>query len=448
VSEILRKGAHAGVGFFALLFAVLPPAACLGLAILSLIHNAFFLPRYAPWLWREKDHRMGYSPGVIAYSVTLVLLCVVYWNRPDIAASGWGVLAFGDGIASLVGRAFGRSPLPWNRKKSWAGLAAFAIAASASCFLLAGFVRMHVEMVASLPHANLLLASVIAGVTGAVVESLDQPLDDNIAAPLAAAAAFALIDSFDPSSWLASMPGVEARAIRFFVFSAVLGALAWRAKTMTASGFFSGVVLSSITGAFGGPAMFAALTAFWMTAEGATRVGWTQKASQGIAQSTGGRRRARHAFSKLGIPALLTIFERITPTPRPFELAAFSALAAAACDTVATEIGKLSKENPRQIPFRKPVPPGTPGGMTLLGWGAGIAAAAIVVLAAWLAGASLALPEVALILIAAILAGFVESAIGGFLIPRGLIGKSALNFVLSATAAWIAWLLAGHRRGA
>jgi uncharacterized protein (TIGR00297 family) len=217
---------------------------------------------------------------------------------------------------------------------------------------------------------------------------------------------------------------------------------------MTASGFFSGVVLSSITGAFGGPAMFAALTAFWMTAEGATRVGWTQKASQGIAQSTGGRRRARHAFSKLGIPALLTIFERITPTPRPFELAAFSALAAAACDTVATEIGKLSKENPRQIPFRKPVPPGTPGGMTLLGWGAGIAAAAIVVLAAWLAGASLALPEVALILIAAILAGFVESAIGGFLIPRGLIGKSALNFVLSATAAWIAWLLAGHRRGA
>jgi hypothetical protein len=85
--------------------------------------------------------------------------------------------------------------------------------------------------------------------------------------------------------------------------------------------------------------------------------------------------------------------------------------------------------------------------MTLLGWGTGVAAAGIVVLAAWLFGASLAPLDVALILGAAIVAGFVESAIGGFFIPRGLIGKTALNFVLSATAAWIAWSLAGPHPG-
>lgn len=443
MSEILRKAAHIGVGCFALLFAVLPPAVCLALAIVALIHNAILLPRYARLLWREKDHRRGYSPGVIAYSVTLVLLCTIFWNRPDLAACGWGVLAFGDGIASLTGRSLGGPRLPWNREKSWVGFAAFAFTASAACFLLASFVQAHAQALESLPHDHVLLASSIAGLTGAIVESLPLSLDDNISAPLAAAAMFALVESFDLSAWSASMPGIQARAFPFLALSVVLGLLAWGVKTMSASGFLAGVVLAFVAGAFGGPSLFAALVAFWLTAQIATRMGWRHKASLGIAQSDAGRRRARHAVVKLSIPALLAIVARASSAPRPYELAAVAALMAAACDTVATEIGQLSKEKARRLPLLRPVPAGTPGAMTLLGWSAGIIAALLVFLVAWAAGGP-TLRDFPLILGAATGACLVESAIGAFLIPRELIGKSTLNFVLSAVAAWLAWVMAAR----
>ena len=441
MSEILRKGAHIGVGCFALLYAVLPPAVCLALAIVALVHNAILLPRYARLLWRENDHRRGYSTGVIAYSVTLLLLCTIFWNRPDIAACGWGVLAFGDGMASLAGRSLRGPRLPWNREKSWAGFAAFALCASTACFLLASFVRAHAQALQSLPHDHLLLSSSIAGLAGAVVETLPLSLDDNISAPLGAAAMFALVESFDLSAWSASMPSVQTRALPFLSLSLLLALFAWRAKTTSASGLFAGVILAFICGAFGGPSLFAALVAFWSTAQIATWTGWKQKASRGIAQSDGGRREARHALVKLSIPALLAIVARASLAPRPYELAALAALAAAACDTVATEIGQLSKERARRLPLLETVPAGTPGAMTLLGWSAGIIAAALIFLAAWAAGGP-ALWDFPLILCAAVVACFMESAIGSFLVPRALIGKSTLNFVLSAGAAWLAWAMA------
>jgi dolichol kinase len=193
LSEVLRKTAHAGVGFFALLYGVLPPAACLGLALLALAHNVFLLPRYARVLWREPDHRRGYSPGVIAYSVTLVLLSAVYWNRPDVGAAGWGVLAFGDGMASLAG-GFLRGPkLPWNDEKSWSGFIAFFLFASAASFLLSSFVRSRVAALPPSSTEQILLASLVAAMVGAVVESLPLPFDDNLTAPLAASAAFLLL---------------------------------------------------------------------------------------------------------------------------------------------------------------------------------------------------------------------------------------------------------------
>jgi len=190
VSEILRKGAHVGVGFFALLFGVLPAWACLALALLALAHNAFLLPRYGRVLWREEDHERGHSPGVVAYSVTLVILSAVYWNRPDAAAAGWGVLAFGDGIASLAGRFLGGPALPWNSKKSWSGFLAFFLSASAASFLLSSFVRSKVAALATSPLEQLVLASILTGVVGAFVESLPLPIDDNLTAPLAASAVF------------------------------------------------------------------------------------------------------------------------------------------------------------------------------------------------------------------------------------------------------------------
>ena len=46
---------------------------------------------------------------------------------PDIVAAAWGVLAAGDGFATLVGAHVRTPPLPWNRAKSTGGLIAFIV---------------------------------------------------------------------------------------------------------------------------------------------------------------------------------------------------------------------------------------------------------------------------------------------------------------------------------
>ena len=63
------------------------------------------------------------------------------------------------------------------------------------------------------------------------------------------------------------------------------------------------------------------------------------------------------------------------------------ALAAATADTWASEIGRRSRTPPRLITTGQPVPPGTDGGMTLLGTVGGVVGAAIV------AGLSVLLPR-------------------------------------------------------
>jgi len=62
------------------------------------------------------------------------------------------------------------------------------------------------------------------------------------------------------------------------------------------------------------------------------------------------------------------------------------ALAAAAADTWATEIGAHSRTPPRLITSGAPVPPGANGGITLLGTAGGVLGAAVIGALFWLLG--------------------------------------------------------------
>ena len=74
-------------------------------------------------------------------------------------------------------------------------------------------------------------------------------------------------------------------------------------------------------------------------------------------------------------------------SPQPvLKAAAAGALAASTADTWATEIGTLSRHTPRGILSRKPVPPGTSGGVTVAGLLASLLGAAFIGLAVFAAG--------------------------------------------------------------
>ncbi len=409
------------------------------LALSALVHNVFLLPRYARILWRDEDRRRGYSAGVVAYSVALVVLTIVFFGRPDVVAGAWGILAFGDGLSSVAGRLLGGPRLPWNPTKTWGGSIVFVLAGGIACALLVADAREHAPASSrsAVPVATVAGAGALAG---AGVESLRAALDDNISTTLAAAIVLFAVGSFDADAWDRARSAVAARAGPALVASLGLGAIAVALGGVGRRGLVAGVVLAGVIGAFGGPGAFAALVVFVVSGMVATRVGRSRKSKLGIVQEVGGTRGAEHALAKLLVPAGAAVMACTTPFREPALLAAVAAMAAAAGDTLATEIGPLFKGTPRFLPSLRRVAPGAPGGVTLEGTVALGMGALAVGLAAWGGGAVRGGGDLAWVVLVATFAGVMESMAGAGLVPRGLVGRGTMNLLMTAFAAWLATL--------
>ncbi len=91
-------------------------------ALAAFLFNLFVLPRIggrrstAP-----RTRRAGYPLGILFYPLSVLLLILAFPTRPDIVAAAWGILAIGDGAATIVGRRVGGRRMPWNREKTVGG---------------------------------------------------------------------------------------------------------------------------------------------------------------------------------------------------------------------------------------------------------------------------------------------------------------------------------------
>ena len=126
-NELLRKVTHMSMGLFAFAVGWLGPLWSAMLALTALLFNLFLFPRIGGRkLYREHEHAAGSSIGIVLYPLAVLILILVFWKRLEVAAATWGILAFGDGMASIAGMTLGRTKLPWNPRKSWAGTIAYA----------------------------------------------------------------------------------------------------------------------------------------------------------------------------------------------------------------------------------------------------------------------------------------------------------------------------------
>ncbi len=116
-------------------------------------------------------------------------------------------------------------------------------------------------------------------------------------------------------------------------------------------------------------------------------------------------------------------------------------LAEATADTVSSEIGCAFGGRPWLITTFRRVEAGTDGGVSLLGTGAGLAAAAVVVASGvWAMSLSL---RAGLVALAAGVAGLIfDSVLGATLERDGLLGNDWVNFFSTVFAGVIAWGLA------
>ena len=438
--ETRRQLVHTSIGLFALSLRWLPAWGAVLLAATGVAFNLALLPRIAPGLFRDREAGMRFSSGIVLYPIAVLFLVLVFHDRLHLAALLWGILAFGDGPATLAGRAFGRARLPWNREKSWAGTAAYFVCGGAAGAILFWWVAQRTA-----PGAfDLAAIGAIAFSTallGALLESLPIGLDDNVSVPLLGALFVGAITLVEPARVAAAAPALSARLLPALGLNALLGGLAFAGRSVKVSGLVAGIVIGAGIYLFLGPAGFAILFLFFVMGSGASKLGYRRKAEKGLAQEEGGRRGAKHAIANAGAGLVLAFLAAATGHGPLFALAFVAAFATAASDTVSSEIGQLIGKHPFLITTLRPVPPGTEGAVSVEGTVAGIVASAVV------AGAAVALglvtPAGALVVIAAAFVGTtVESVLGATLERLKLIDNEAVNFANTLIGALVAIAIA------
>ena len=129
----LRPVIHAGTGFGALALGVLPHPGALSCAALGILAGwvVFPLTGFDRLLRRPGEPWLG---GLRTYPVAVVGLVALL--PPAEAAAAWGVLAFGDAAAALVGRAWPARPLLGHPKATLPGTAAHGLVGWAAAWLL------------------------------------------------------------------------------------------------------------------------------------------------------------------------------------------------------------------------------------------------------------------------------------------------------------------------
>jgi len=146
------------------------------------------------WRWR-KIARAGVGDAdrmtaIYGYATSVLAMLFLFPAHAECGLALLGVLAFGDGGATLVGKLAGGPRLPWNSAKSYAGLAGFCLLGLPMTAAIYWGESNNLEAIgvrATVAQSVLIAA---AGVlAGALAESLPSRINDNIRVGIAAAVA-------------------------------------------------------------------------------------------------------------------------------------------------------------------------------------------------------------------------------------------------------------------
>ncbi len=167
-------------------------------------------------------------------------------------------------------------------------------------------------------------------------------------------------------------------AIRSASIAAVIALASYRSRSLDRSGAIGAFAVGTCTLAAGARTT-ATLLAFFVTSSILSRVGGVRKTEARADIEKGGPRNLKQVAANGGLAtlcALGALVSRDADAQRRWRAAFAGAYAAATADTWATEIGTLSRGNPRSILTGKPLAPGLSGGVTRAGTLASLAGAA------------------------------------------------------------------------
>jgi len=164
--------------------------------------------------------------------------------------------------------------------------------------------------------------------------------------------------------------------ITSLLFLVILSFISHKLKMTTLSGTISGIILGLVIILFGSWKWFIVFILFFLIGSAATKFRLSEKITKGVIEEKKGARNWKNAVSNALPAAIAALLFHTHPHVSIFFS---SSISSALADTLATEIGVLSRREPRLIlDLRKKVDVGYSGGVTLEGYIAAFAGSIII----------------------------------------------------------------------
>lgn len=274
--------------------------------------------------------------------------------------------------------------------------------------------------------------AVIGSITGALFESIPSNIDENISVTLGSGMAMWAFSSFGYSV----PPQQMVLALLFALF---LGYVAYWTRIADISAVLSATIMGVLVIVFSNILWFVLLLTFFILGGMFTKYRYRYKEALGLAQSKGGVRTYENVFSNSTAALTLAIAHGIFPEYSTVITYAFlGTVATAIGDTLASEIGITSKQQPRLITTLQPVQTGIDGGVTLLGELAAIGGSVVIGILAFSFGV---VDNAILAVVITVAGGFLgtnfDSVLGATLQNRKMLSNSGVNFVATFAGAMI-----------
>ncbi len=178
---------------------------------------------------------------------------------------------------------------------------------------------------------------------------------------------------------------IAGRAIAGLVLSSIISIAARKQEALSSSGAVAAIAVATLCTTSGWTWAFM-LVAFFFAGTFLSRVGADAKrADTADFVEKGGARDAAQVIANGGPFAVAAVASVVWPH-LVWQLAGAGAIAASSADTWGTEVGGLSRSQPRLITTFAPVRAGTSGGVTWLGIAASVGGALLIALVTFLMG--------------------------------------------------------------
>ena len=234
----------------ALWFAIIPPITFIILNYLSYRMN----------LLKAMERGGNGNLGTVYFPISLLILVVLTFGvlkNPYIGAIGILVMGYGDGLAAVIGKAYGKHKFAFGK----------SIEGSLAMFIISFIVVFVVSInIASILVSLILALGVAAFAT--MIELLTPKGLDNLSVPLGSS--FYFLSTFINSLIGGCVMFIDA--IIGISLSFVVAILAYFKKSLNQSGLFTAVLLGTVIYMFVGMVVWGSLIAFFISSSLITKV--------------------------------------------------------------------------------------------------------------------------------------------------------------------------------